>query len=135
MRHAKEDCGMGVSSSQLLRRPRAVCISVYGIATMRKPATTVGGRPRVERLCDRREQRLDRPHLGTTHKDGALRPPRLQRVAVRRRGRPPHATRPTPRQPCCHTRDLMGCELVLQLEVSWRQGRTQDLALLTTTKP
>ena len=108
--------------------PRAVVISVYGVATMRKPAAHIGGSAGVERCVDCLDQRLDRPGLGPTQKRFDLRPTLLKGVEIGRLGREPAEPRPSCRQQRSSPAALGGREIVPQPDVPRLPGRTQDLA-------
>ena len=108
--------------------PRAGCISLYGIATMHKPATHVGLRDSVERLSNRRDQRLDCPSLGAAQTRFALRPARLHGVKVWRRGRQSEAPCALPRQQFFLPGHFVGRQIIPQHDVAGLQSRTQDFA-------
>src|SRR5215831_10466281 len=107
---------------------RAGCISLYGIATMHKPATNVGLHDGIERLFDRLEQRLNGPCLRTAQTRFDLRPALLNRVEVGRIRRQPEEPCASRRQQVFHPSNFMGRQIIPQHDVPGVQGRTQDLA-------
>ena len=95
---------------------------------MGKPATNVGGRNGVERLFDRRDQRLNRPCLGTAQKGFDLRPTLLDGVEVWRIGRQPEEPCAPRRQQLFYPGHFVGRQMIPQHTSVGLQGRTQDLA-------
>jgi hypothetical protein len=95
---------------------------------MGKPATNVGGRNGVERLFDRRDQRLNRPCLGTAQKGFDLRPTLLDGVEVWRIGRQPEEPCAPRRQQLFYPGHFVGRQMIPQHTSAGLQGRTQDLA-------
>ena len=109
------------------RMSRAGCISLYRIATMRKPATNISLGDRLQRLFDGVNQGLHRPRFGTPQPRFPLRPALLNRMEIRRRGRQPDAPRPACRQQGFHPSDFMGRAISPEDNSPWPQGRTQDV--------
>ena len=109
--------------------PRAGCISLYGIATVRKPAPNIGLGDRLQRLFDRGNQCLNRPRFGPPQPRFHLRPALLNGVAVRRIGRQPDEPRPACRQQGFHSRNFVGREIIPKV---LDQHATRSSSLLTT---
>jgi hypothetical protein len=106
---------------------RAGCISLYGIATMRKPAADIGLGDCVQRVFDRLDQRLDGPCFGPTQTRFEFGPGLFNRVEIRRIGRQPNEPRPARRQPFFYPGRCVGREIIPEHNVPRPQRRTEDV--------